>query len=138
MDGEGTLPDDVDYGRHMRVDVDHETRTGQIGTTAYATTDGSAPRLRNDHIVAATVEKSRVDASTAPWPCTGTTAANGWRVFHGDFTIAPDTTTSNGWVTVTPSDGSTLDVDVVATRPPVGVGLRERNRQPELRRRWDH
>jgi hypothetical protein len=38
-------------------------------------------------------------------------------MFDGDIATYTDTTTSNGWVTVKPADGSSLAVDAVMIRP---------------------
>ncbi|WP_406436895.1 hypothetical protein OHB00_22390 [Streptomyces sp. NBC_00631] len=37
--------------------------------------------------------------------------AGSWRMFDGDLTTA--TTSGNGWVTVSPTDGSSLTLDAV-------------------------
>jgi hypothetical protein len=111
------LPENVDYGRALRFAADYTTADGQVGSTVYQTTDGSTLQLWNNHVQIDAIARSWVDASTPQWPGTGTTADNGWRMFDGDITTATDTTTSNGWVTVTPADGSTLGIDAVRVRP---------------------
>ncbi|WP_405975622.1 putative Ig domain-containing protein [Streptomyces sp. NBC_00988] len=111
------LPENVAFGRALRFTADCTTSDGRLGSTVYQTTDGSSLQLWNDHVVAVAVQQSWVDASTPQWPGTGTTAANGWRMFDGDVTTATDTTTANGWVTVKPTDGSSLDFDGVRIRP---------------------
>ncbi|MPY58052.1 putative Ig domain-containing protein [Streptomyces spongiae] len=112
-----TLPANVDYGRAARFSVDYTTKDGRLGATGYATTDGSSLQLWNDHVVVATVDKSWVDSSTPQWPGTGTTAANGYRMFDGDTDTATDTLDANGWVTVKPGDGASLTFDAVRVRP---------------------
>ncbi|MFE2427902.1 putative Ig domain-containing protein [Streptomyces sp. NPDC059373] len=111
------LPENVDFGRTLRFTADYTTADGQLGSTVYQTTDGSSLQLWNTHVVVADVAQAWVDASTPLWPGTGTTSANGWRMFDGDLTTATDTTTANGWVTVKPTDGSSLDFDGVRIRP---------------------
>ena len=111
------LPENVDYGRALRFAVDSTTTAGQPGATVYQTTDGSTLELWNNHVRIAPIDRSWVNASTPAWPGTGTTADNGWRMFDGDVSTATDTTTANGWVTVTPTDGTTVDVDAVRVRP---------------------
>ncbi len=107
------LPENVDFGRALRFSADYTTADGQAGSTVYQTTDGSALQLWNTHVLTAAVPSAWVNASTPQWPGTGTTAANGRRMFDGDLTTATDTTTANGWVTVTPTDGSSLAFDAV-------------------------
>ena len=63
------------------------------------------------------VQVLEVAQFTPARPGTGTTADNGWRMFDGDVSTATDTTTANGWVTVTPTNGTTVDVDAVRVRP---------------------
>ncbi|MGI5459211.1 discoidin domain-containing protein [Streptomyces sp. CA-249302] len=111
------LPDDVDFGRALRFSVDYTTADGRTGTTLTDTTDGSSLQLWNTHVTPVDVDKSWVDASSPQFPGTGTTAANGWRMFDGDLTTATDTTSGNGWVSVAPTDGSPLTVDAVMVRP---------------------
>jgi hypothetical protein len=114
--GAVVLPENVDYGRALRFAADYTTADGQVGSTVYQTTDGSTLQLWNNHVQIDAIARSWVDASTPQWPGTGTTADNGWRMFDGDITTATDTTTSNGWVTVKPTDASTLDIDAVRVR----------------------
>jgi len=111
------LPENVAYGRALRFVVDYTTTDGQPGATIYQTTDGSTLELWNTHVQIVAVDRTWVNASTPAWPGTGTTADNGWRMFDGNVSTATDTTTANGWVTVTPNDGSTLDIDAVRVRP---------------------
>lgn len=112
------LPDDVDYGRNLVFALDYQTAAGRQGATVTQTTDGSSLALWNTHITQATVQKTWVDASTVPWPGkTGTTQDNGWRMFDGDVTTYTDATTANGWVSVTPTDGSTFTVGLVRMHP---------------------
>jgi hypothetical protein len=83
------------------------------------TTDGSELALWNTSVLRLPVVKEWVDASTVAWPGTGTgtTRDNGWRMFDGDIATATDTTSSRGWVTVTPTDGSPIPVDLVRVHP---------------------
>ncbi|MDH6696487.1 putative Ig domain-containing protein [Streptomyces sp. MAA16] len=118
------LPEDVAFGRALRFTADCVTTGGQVCSTVSGTTDGSSLDLWNTHVVTVGVARDWVDASTPPWPGTGTTAANGWRMFDGDVTTATDTTTANGWVTVKPTDGSSLDFDGVRVRPRAGYASR--------------
>ncbi|MGW0708349.1 Ig domain-containing protein [Streptomyces sp. NPDC002643] len=111
------LPEDVDFARALRFAADYTTADGELGSTVHETTDGSSLQLWNTHMVPQRIEQAWADASTPPWPGTGTTAANGWRMFDGDITTYTDTTTSNGWVTVNPTDGSSLEADAVMIRP---------------------
>jgi hypothetical protein len=111
------LPENVDYGRALRFVANYTTTAGQPGATVYQTTDGSTLELWNSHVQIVAVDRSWVNASTPAWPGTGTTADNGWRMFDGDVSTATDTTTANGWVTVTPTNGSALDVDAIRVRP---------------------
>ncbi|KAK1181097.1 Ig domain-containing protein [Streptomyces sp. NBS 14/10] len=111
------LPDDVDFGRALRFTADYTTADGEPGSTVFQTTDGSSLQLWNTHLVPDRIDQGWVDASTPQWPGTGTTAANGWRMFDGDIATYTDTTTSTGWVTVKPTDGSSLAVDAVLIRP---------------------
>ncbi|WP_432877500.1 putative Ig domain-containing protein [Kribbella sp. CA-245084] len=107
------LPENVDYGRALQFTAEYTTTDGRIGATVFQTTDGSSLQLWNTHVKVAGISQAWVDASTPAWPGTGTTAANGWRMFDGDITTSTDTTTSNGWVTVVPTDGSSLSFDAV-------------------------
>ncbi|MEU6355232.1 putative Ig domain-containing protein [Streptomyces sp. NPDC047072] len=111
------LPEDVDYGRALRFTVDYTTADGRTGSTVTDTTDGSALQLWNTHVQEVQVAEDWVDASSPQFPGTGTTAANGWRMFDGDLTTATDTTSGNGWVSVTPTDGSSLALDAVMVHP---------------------
>ncbi|MFJ8019303.1 putative Ig domain-containing protein [Streptomyces sp. NPDC096311] len=118
------LPDDVDYGRALRFTAEYTTADGRTGATVFQTTDGSSLQLWNTHVKVAGIKQAWVDASTPQWPGTGTTAANGWRMFDGDITTSTDTTTSNGWVTVVPTDGSALTFDAVRVHPRSGYASR--------------
>ncbi|MFC1401832.1 MULTISPECIES: putative Ig domain-containing protein [Streptacidiphilus] len=118
------LPESVDYGRALQFTADYTTATGQTGTTVFQTTDGSSLQLWNTHVVADSIAQAWVDASTPLWPGKGTTAANGWRMFDGDITTSTDTTTANGWVTVKPTDGSTLGIDAVRIHARTGYPAR--------------
>ncbi|WP_328993385.1 putative Ig domain-containing protein [Kribbella sp. NBC_01245] len=111
------LPENVGYGRALRFAVDYTTDDGQPGATVYQTTDGSTLELWNNHVQLVAVDRAWVNASTPAWPGTGTTADNGWRMFDGDVSTATDTTSANGWVTVTPTNGSLVDFDAVRVRP---------------------
>ena len=111
------LPQDVDYGRALRFTVDYTTADGQTGSTVTDTTDGSSLQLWNTHVTQVQVDKDWVDASSPAFPGTGTTVANGWRMFDGDLTTATDTTSGNGWVSVRPVDGSSLTLDAVMVHP---------------------
>ncbi|MCL8017274.1 putative Ig domain-containing protein [Streptomyces sp. AS02] len=111
------LPEDVDFGRALRFSVDYTTAAGETGTTVTDTTDDTSLQLWNTHVAEVQVAKEWVDASSPQFPGTGTTASNGWRMFDGDLTTATDTTSGNGWVTVSPTDGSSLTVDAVMVHP---------------------
>jgi len=58
-----------------------------------------------------------VTASSPAFPGVGTPEANGRRMFDGDLTTFTDTTSGNGWVTVTPPAGTSLDFDTVRVHP---------------------
>jgi hypothetical protein len=118
------LPDNVGYGRALRFAADYTTAAGGIGSTVLQTTDGTSLALWNTHITVVPPDPSWVTASTVSWPGTGTQAGNGWKMFDGDITTYTDTTTANGWVTVTPPSGTTLDVNAVRIRPRVGYPAR--------------
>jgi hypothetical protein len=108
------LPDDVAFGRAARFTIDYTTSAGQPGTTVVATTDKSAVQLWNTRAQKVPVEAEWVTASTGRAPLTA--EQNGWRMFDGDVTTVTDTTSSNGWVTVTPPAGTSLEVDAVLMR----------------------
>ncbi len=112
-----TLPDDVGYGRPLRFTVDYTTASGQAGATIIDTTDGTALELWNTHVRTVEVQQGWVVASTPAFPGVGTPEANGWRMFDGDLTTFTDTTSGNGWVTVTPPAGTNLTFDAVRVRP---------------------
>ncbi|MBR7828869.1 putative Ig domain-containing protein [Actinospica sp. MGRD01-02] len=118
------LPADVAYGRALQFEIDYTTAAGATGGTIIATTDGSSLQLWNTNATQLTIEESWVTASTPQYPGTGTAAANGWRMFDGDTTTFTDTTTANGWVTVTPPSGTDLTFDVVRIRPRANLPLR--------------
>ena len=118
------LPENVDFGRALRFAADYTTAGGQVGSTVFQTTDSSTLQLWNTHVLVVPIDRTWVDASTPAWPGTGTTADNGWRMFDGNTATVTDTTTANGWVTVTPTDGSTLDIDAVQVRPRAGFASR--------------
>ncbi|MFC9693397.1 discoidin domain-containing protein [Kribbella sp. NPDC056951] len=115
------LPDDVDYGRALRFSADYTT-DGRPGATVFQTTDGSALALWNNHVRIMPVDRAWVNASTPAWPGTGSTADNGWRMFDGNLATATDTTSANGWVTVTPA--TPLEFDAIRVRPRVGFPAR--------------
>ncbi|MET9271474.1 putative Ig domain-containing protein [Kribbella sp. NPDC003557] len=112
-----TLPDNVAYGRALRFTVDYTTATGHTGATIVDTTDGTALQLWNSAVRTVAVNQSWVTASSPAFPGVGTPEANGWRMFDGDLNTFTDTTSGNGWVTVTPPTGTTLDFDTVRVRP---------------------
>ena len=58
-----------------------------------------------------------MNASTPAWPGTGTTQANGWRMFDSNTATFTDTTQANGWVTVKPTDGTRIATDIVRVFP---------------------
>ena len=87
------------------------------GVDHYVPRGGSTLELWNNHVKTTPIDRSLVNASTPAWPGTGTTADNGWRMFDGDISTATDTTTANGRVTVTPANGTTVDIDAVRVRP---------------------
>jgi hypothetical protein len=111
------LPSNVEYGRDVQFTVDYGTVSGKSGTTLTATTDGSHLALWNTAIQRTPIVQGWVNASTVAWPGTGTTQANGWRMFDQNFATAPDTTTANGWVTVKPTDGTRIIADTVRVYP---------------------
>ncbi|MBT2534202.1 putative Ig domain-containing protein [Arthrobacter sp. ISL-48] len=111
------LPSNVEYGRDVQFTVDYRTVSGKLGTTLTATTDGSRLALWNTAIQRTPIVQGWVNASTPAWPGTGTTQANGWRMFDQNFATAPDTTTANGWVTVKPTDGTRIIADMVRVYP---------------------
>lgn len=111
------LPDDIEFGRALRFVLDYRTAAGVEGATVLSTTDGSSLQLWNSSLVKVPVVPAWVNASTPLWPGTGTTQANGWRMFDGDVTTFTDTTASNGWVTVTPTDGTPITVDLIRMHP---------------------
>ncbi|MFE6021725.1 Ig domain-containing protein [Streptomyces sp. NPDC056441] len=111
------LPADVDFGRALRFTVDYTTADGRTGSTITDTTDGTSLQLWNTHVTEVSVARDWVDASTPQFPGVGTTAANGWRMFDSDLTTATDTTSGNGWVSVRPTDGSSLTLDAVMVHP---------------------
>ncbi|MGK9220146.1 MULTISPECIES: discoidin domain-containing protein [unclassified Microbacterium] len=61
-----------------------------------------------------------VTASTPSWDGTRDAAGNGWAMFDGDLATYTDTTTSSGWVTAIPDDGSALPVAAVRFAPRAG------------------
>ncbi len=111
------LPADVEYGLDVQYTVDYRTVSGKAGTTLTTTTDGSRLALWNTAITRVPVVQEWVNASTPAWPGTGTTQANGWRLFDRDTATATDTTTANGWVTVKPTDGTRIIADIVRVYP---------------------
>ncbi|GAA3091935.1 hypothetical protein JOF29_006925 [Kribbella aluminosa] len=112
-----TLPDDVAYGRALQFTVDYTTAAGQTGATIVYTTDGTSLALWNTHVRTVPIQQSWVVASSPAYPGVGTPEANGWRMFDGDLTTFTDTTTSTGWVSVTPPPGTTLTFDTVRVHP---------------------
>ncbi|MGW5650541.1 Ig domain-containing protein [Streptomyces humi] len=111
------LPDDVAYGRALQFAVDYTTTAGATGGTVIATTDGTSLQLWNTNAKKLDVQQGWVTASTVQYPGKSTAEANGYRMFDGDTTTFTDTTSKNGWVTVTPPSGTTLDFDLVRIRP---------------------
>lgn len=114
------LPENVDYGRPLQFSVDYTTAAGELGATVLRTTDGTSLDLWNTHVVVAPIQPGWVTASTVAWPGTGTEAANGWRMFDGDVATYTDTTTEDGWVTIRPPGGVTLNFNAVRVRPRSG------------------
>lgn len=114
---EAVLPADVGFGRDVQFTVDYTTAAGSPGATVTATTDGSRLALWNSAITRVPVAQAWVDASTPAWPGTGTTQQHAWRMFDQETTTYSDATTPNGWVSVTPTDGSRISVDVVRVYP---------------------
>ena len=112
-----TLPDNVAYGRALRFTVDYTTAAGRAGATVVDTTDGTALQLWNTAVRTVAVDPSWVTASSPAFPGVGTPEANGRRMFDGDLTTFTDTTSGNGWVTVTPPAGTSLDFDTVRVHP---------------------
>ncbi|WP_327635927.1 discoidin domain-containing protein [Kribbella sp. NBC_00482] len=111
------LRDDIGYGRPLRFTVDYTTASGQAGATIIDTTDGTALELWNTHVRTVEVQQGWVVASSPAFPGVGTPEANGWRMFDGDLNTFTDTTSGNGWVTVTPPAGTNLTFDAVRVRP---------------------
>ncbi|RZT11727.1 hypothetical protein EV649_7379 [Kribbella sp. VKM Ac-2569] len=111
------LPDDVGYGRPLRFTVDYTTVSGQAGATIIDTTDDTALELWNTRVRTVEVQQGWVVASSPAFPGVGTPEANGWRMFDGDLNTFTDTTSGNGWVTVTPPAGTNLTFDAVRVRP---------------------
>jgi Putative Ig domain len=118
------LPENVAYGRVLQFAVDYTTAAGGVGSTVLQTTDGTSLALWNTHVAIVTLDPSWVVASTIVWPGTSTAAANGWKMFDGDVTTYTDTTTHDGWVTVTPPSGTTLDFNAVRIHPRIGFASR--------------
>ncbi|TCC08356.1 putative Ig domain-containing protein [Kribbella soli] len=112
-----TLPDDVGYGRPLRFTVDYTTASGQTGATIVDTTDGTALELWNTRVRTVEVQQGWVVASSPAFPGVGTPEANGWRMFDGDLNTFTDTTSGNGWVSVTPPAGTNLTFDTVRVHP---------------------
>jgi hypothetical protein len=111
------LPNDVEYGRDVQFSLDYTTVSGKAGTTLTSTTDGSRLALWNTAIQRVPVVQGWVNASTWAWPGTGTTQANGWKMFDRNTDTYTDTTTSNGWVTVKPTDGTRIVADIIRVFP---------------------
>ncbi|HET9647687.1 MAG TPA: discoidin domain-containing protein [Microlunatus sp.] len=124
-----TLPDDSAYGRAAQFVVDYTTKSGVSGATVLATTDKSSVQLWNSHVHQLQVQQDWVVASSNAFPGTGTPEANGWRMFDGDVATFTDTTSSNGWVRVSPTDGSTLTVSAVRIRPRASLPTRANGSQ---------
>lgn len=112
-----TLPADVSYGRPVRFAVDYTTETGAVGATIADTTDGTSLQLWNTSVTKVPVQQSWVVASSVVFPGVSTAQDNGWRMFDGDINTYTDTTSSNGWVKVTPPAGTTLDFNIVRVHP---------------------
>ncbi|HWD78311.1 MAG TPA: discoidin domain-containing protein [Kribbella sp.] len=112
-----TLPDDVTYGRPLRFSVDYTTAAGEPGATIVDTTDGTSLELWNTRVSTVAIQQSWVTASSPAFPGVGTPEANGWRMFDGDLNTFTDTTSGNGWVSVTPPAGTNLTFDAVRVRP---------------------
>lgn len=111
------LPNDVEYGRDVQFTVDYRTVSGKVGATLTNTTDGSHLALWNTAIARVPVVQGWVNASTRAWPGTGTTQENAWKMFDRDIATYTDTTTSNGWVTVKPGDGTRISTDIIRVYP---------------------
>lgn len=111
------LPAGVEYGRDVQFSLEYQTVSGKVGTTLTATTDGSRLALWNTAIQRVPVVQGWVNASTPAWPGTGTTQANGWRMFDSNTATFTDTTQANGWVTVKPTDGTRVATDIVRVFP---------------------
>ncbi|GAA1115536.1 hypothetical protein GCM10009630_11250 [Kribbella jejuensis] len=111
------LPNDVPYGRVLQFTVDYTTAAGEPGTTIVDTTAGTSLELWNARVHTLAIQQSWVTASSPAFPGVGTPEANGWRMFDGDLTTFTDTTSGNGWVSVTPPPGTTLAFDAVRVRP---------------------
>ncbi|MFJ9379959.1 Ig domain-containing protein [Streptomyces sp. NPDC101455] len=118
------LPDDVTYGRALQFTVDYTTTAGATGGTVVDTTDGTSLQLWNTNAKPLDIQQSWVTASTVQYPGTGTAEANGWRMFDGDTTTFTDTTSKNGWVTVTPPSGTNLKFDLVRLHPRISLPTR--------------
>ncbi|MFF0269844.1 putative Ig domain-containing protein [Kribbella sp. NPDC004536] len=112
-----TLPDDVPYGRPLRFTVDYTTAAGEPGATIVDTTDGTSLDLWNTRVRTLPIDQSWVTASSPAFPGVGTPEANGWRMFDGNLTTFTDTTSGNGWVSVTPPTGTALTFNAVRVRP---------------------
>jgi hypothetical protein len=66
------------------------------------------------------VRQEWVTASSQSWDGKRDAAGNGWAMFDGDLSTFTDTTSSSGWVTVVPDDGSGLTVAGVRYAPRSG------------------
>ncbi|UVJ41307.1 putative Ig domain-containing protein [Arthrobacter sp. CJ23] len=111
------LPTDVAFGRDVQFTVDCRTTSGKDCGTLTATTDGSRLALWNTAIKRLPVVQGWVNASTRAWPGTGTPQENGWKMFDGNTATYTDTTTANGWASVTPTDGTRIVADIVRVFP---------------------
>ena len=114
------LPNDVGFGRDVQFTVDYQTVSGKTGATLTATTDSSRLALWNTAIQQVPVVQGWVNASTRAWPGTGTTQENAWKMFDGNTATYTDTTTANGWATVTPTDGTRVTADIIRVYPRTG------------------
>lgn len=66
-----------------------------------------------------------VRANTDGWgnPNNNSAADNGWKMFDGDLTTFTNTRQANGYVTVAPTDGSSITTDRIRTYPRTDGGL---------------
>lgn len=70
------------------------------------------------------VQPAWVTASTRSWDGKRDAAGNGWAMFDGDPATYTDTTSSSGWVSVIPPDGTPLTVAAIGFTPRAGYTSR--------------